>query len=128
MLSIYIQALLIIVSLATYVLIARKIRQSHLKVYDATYWILFFALMIFLALVPQVGVKLSEILRVQSAVNFIYLVIIFLLLVRVFLLDVKVSKLEDNLRRFVQIEAIRENKEYQRSEKQKTDEEEQREQ
>ncbi len=109
-LSIYIQALLVIVSLTTYVFIGRKIRQSHLKVYDATYWILFFGLMIILAIFPAIGVKLAEILKVQSAVNFVYLVIIFLLLIRVFLLDVKVSKLEDKLNRFAQFEAIKENK------------------
>lgn len=108
--SIQLRVILIITSVCMCVYVTRKLKKSQLQVSDALFWIVLSFVLIFLSAFPQVVYLLTDFFEVQSAVNFVYLVMIFLLMVRCFLLSIKVSTLEDKVRKLVEEIAIRENR------------------
>ncbi len=99
--------LLFVVSLFTFIFITRKLKKSQFKTEDAFFWIVFSFVLIFVSWFPQIGIICAELLGVQSAVNFIFLVIIFLLIIRCFMLTMRITILESKLSDLIQIMAIR---------------------
>lgn len=97
---------LIVVSVATTLLIMRKIRQSKMKIEDSVFWIGFLFLLILFSVFPQIAYVLSDLAGTQAPVNFIFLFVIFLLMVRMFRMTVKISQLETKVKELAQKMAI----------------------
>lgn len=97
---------LIVVSVATTLLIMRKIRQSKMKIEDSVFWIGFLFLLILFSIFPQIAYVLSDLAGTQAPVNFIFLFVIFLLMVRMFRMTVKISQLETKVKELAQKMAI----------------------
>ena len=89
--------MLIVVSVMTGFYIRRKLRKSQMQIADVLFWLLFAVVLIVMSVFPEAVSWFTELVGVQSPVNFVFLVVIFLLIVRCFSLSVKVSSLEAKL-------------------------------
>lgn len=83
-----------------------KIGKAKAKVEDSLFWILFSFILIVLSVFPQIAYWLSDVLGVQSPVNFIFLAILFVLILKIFRLSILISKLEDRQQDLIQRYAI----------------------
>lgn len=91
------RALLIFASLMTVIWILRQIRKFKVKMEDAIFWMFFAAILLLLAIVPELSFKLSELLGFMSPINLVFIVIIFLLVEKIFTLSIIVSQLEEKI-------------------------------
>lgn len=91
------KALLIVASVITVCWILRKIRKNKVKMEDAIFWIFFAAILLVLAVFPEVTYKLCYIFGIMSPSNLVFLVIIFLLAEKIFTLSIIVSQLEEKI-------------------------------
>lgn len=87
----------------------RKLRKEQLQILDTLFWFLFIVAILLMSIFPEGVMLLAEIIGVQSAVNFVFLIIIFFLFLKCFWLTVRVSRLEASLQRFVEEYAVRKN-------------------
>ena len=91
------KVLLIVASVVTVGWILRKIRKNKVKMEDAIFWIFFAAILLILAIFPEISYKLCQIFGIMSPSNLVFLVIIFLLAEKIFTLSIIVSQLEDKI-------------------------------
>ncbi len=106
--SYVLRIILLIVSILSIVFVLKKIAIENIKIAEAIYWILFFGVIIFLSIFPQVAVYFAEILQIESTANFVFLFFLFLLIIKIFLLSIKCSQLENKLMVLTQYLAIHE--------------------
>ena len=100
--SIPLRVMLIVVSVLTGFYIRSKLRKSQMQIADVLFWLLFASVLIVMSVFPEGVAWFTELVGVQSPVNFVFLVVIFLLIVRCFSLSVKVSSLEAKLNDLVE--------------------------
>lgn len=106
--SLIIRIVLIVASVWFTAYILHKVRVAKMHIDDTIFWI-FFTLVIFLfGIFPQIPTWMAEVLKIQSPVNFVYLVIIFLLIIKIFALTIKLSKVEVTVQKLVQELALKE--------------------
>lgn len=106
--SYVLRIILLIVSILSIVFVLKKIAIENIKIAEAIYWILFFGVIIFLSIFPQVAVYFAEILQIESTANFVFLFFLFLLIIKIFLLSIKCSQLENKLMVLTQYLALHE--------------------
>ena len=82
------KGLLIIASVLTVGWILRKIRKNKVKMEDAIFWIFFAAILLLLAIFPEISYELCRIFGIMSPSNLVFLV---------FTLSIIVSQLEDKI-------------------------------
>ena len=97
---------LIVVSVMTFAVVIRKIRQSAMRIDDAVFWVLLTFLFLIFAVFPAVPDLLARLLGIYSTANFLFLFVIFVLLVKVFQMSRKISELEQKLTVLVQEKAL----------------------
>lgn len=107
------RVILIVVSLLTLVFIARKIRNSKVKLEDSIFWICFAALIFILSLFPQIFYVISNVVGTYAPVNFVFLFFIFVLLVQSFNLSMRVSQADTKIKELTQQLAIEKFERYQ---------------
>lgn len=100
------RAVLIVVSVATTIMIMRKVRMSKMRIEDSVFWIGFSFLLILFSVFPQIVYLMSDMTGTQTPVNFIFLFVIFVLILRLFRMTVKMSQLETKMRDLVQRIAV----------------------
>ncbi len=105
--------ILIVVSLLTLVFIAKKIRNSKVKLEDSIFWICFAALIFILSLFPQIFYTISAAVGTYAPVNFVFLFFIFVLLVQSFNLSMRVSQADTKIKELTQQLAIEKFERYQ---------------
>ena len=88
------KGLLIIASVLTVGWILRKIRKNKVKMEDAIFWIFFAAILLLLAIFPEISYELCRIFGIMSPSNLVFL---FLLVEKIFTLSIIVSQLEDKI-------------------------------
>lgn len=91
------RALLIFAAIVTVIWILRQIRKFKVKMEDAIFWVFFAAVLLILAVFPEVSFKLSSLLGFMSPSNLVFIVVIFLLVEKIFTLSIIVSQLEDKV-------------------------------
>ena len=69
------KGLLIIASVLTVGWILRKIRKNKVKMEDAIFWIFFAAILLLLAIFPEISYELCRIFGIMSPSNLVFLVI-----------------------------------------------------
>lgn len=97
MMTVTLRIFLIIASLVTVIWILRKIRKMKVKMEDAIFWLIFSALIIILAIFPEISYWLSKILGIESPANLVFLFVICLLLEKIFTLSIITSQLEEKV-------------------------------
>lgn len=102
---------LIVGAILAFAFILRKIRKSEIKIADSTFWFLFAASLVLLAVFPQIASLFSNLLGIESPSNFVFLYVVAVLLLREFLSTVEISKLRSRIAALTQEEALREKRE-----------------
>lgn len=105
--SIVLRAALILVSLLTFMIIVKRIRNAKVQIEYSLFWIVFSAGLLILAFFPDLAGFAAKILGIQSPANFIFLFMIFVLFIHQFLNSIKISQMENKLRELTQELAIR---------------------
>jgi hypothetical protein len=85
----------------------RKIRKSQMLTYDAIFWVLFSLGTIVLSIVPEIAIKGSELLGIESSANFVFLAVLFVVIIKLFLLSIDISVLKTKLKFLVEEYAIK---------------------
>ena len=106
--SIQIRVILILISGLTMYYIIKKIRESKLELEQSLFWIGFSTLTILMSIFPKCVYWLTDMLQIQSPVNFVFLLIIFILIIKSFLLTLQLSRLENRFKTLVQEIALKE--------------------
>lgn len=91
--SAHLSFVLIAGSIFTFLFMMRLIRKSSIRIEDSIFWILFSIVLIVLSAFPQIAFYLSNILKIQSPINLVYLIIIFILIVNQFYMTIKISRM-----------------------------------
>ena len=84
--------------------VLRRIRKSSLEITDSIFWLFIVAILLVLAVFPQIAYWASDVLGFDAPVNFIFCCGI---LVRTFTQDQKICELKKKLVRMAQSEALR---------------------
>lgn len=108
---------LTVVSIATFVVIVRKIRQSKVQIETSLFWIVFAAGLLLLSFFPEIAFVATNWFGIMAPVNFIFLFFIFILLIHQFFNSIKISELENKLKELTQELAVRELMEKEKKEK-----------
>ena len=102
MMTLMLRIVLIVVSVATTILIMRRIRQSKLQIEDSIFWIGFSFILILFSIFPQLPAILAQLAGTYTTANFIFLSVIFLLIVKVFGMTLQMSQMESRQKELVQ--------------------------
>lgn len=104
---------LIVVSLITLIFIAKKIRNSKVKLEDSIFWICLAAAIFFFSLFPQIFYWISNVVGTYAPVNFVFLFFIFVLLMQSFHLSMRISQADTKIKELTQQLAIEKFERYQ---------------
>lgn len=107
--------ILLAVSFVTFFFVIKSVRNSKVRIEDATFWICFAILVIFFAIWPDVFFYLSKLVGVFDATNFVFLFFIFVLLVIVFRLNIRISQADTRNKILAQLYAISKYEDYRKS-------------
>lgn len=110
MMTMTLRAALILVSVGTFLLMMRKIRQSRVQIESSIFWIVLAMVLVVYSIVPAAADFCAKVLGIYSTANFLFLVAIFLLIVKVFNMTIQISQLETRIKDLVQQMALEEKK------------------
>lgn len=99
--------LLIIAAVLSFMFMISNIRKSKVRISDTIYWFLISALLILLAVFPQIAFFFGELLGIISTVNLVFLVIIALLIFKIFTMTLRISELDLKLEELAQTIALK---------------------
>lgn len=101
---------LVVCAVGAFGFILYKIRKSEIKIADSTFWFLFAASLVLLAIVPQIAFFFAELLGIESPSNFVFLYVIAVMVIREFVSTAEISKLRSRLTALAQKEALKEDR------------------
>ena len=99
---------LILVSLGTFAMIMRKIRQSRMQIESAIFWIVLALVLVVYSVFPKVADACAGLLGIYATTNFLFA--IFVLILKVFFMSIHISQLESKIKELVQVMALEEKK------------------
>ena len=108
MMTMTLRVALVIVSVATLLLMMRKIRQSKVQIESAIFWIILALVLVVFSIFPGVADFASQLLGIYATTNFLFLFAIFVLIVKVFYMTIHISQLETRVKELVQQMALEE--------------------
>lgn len=94
MLPLYLRVLLIVAAVCALGVVGRQVKKEKLLIEDAVFWVVSAAILVIVAVFPDIAINLAYDLGFMSASNFVYLVIIALLLWKVFVCSSEISRLK----------------------------------
>lgn len=100
--SIPLRILLIVGSILAFIYILRKIRKCDLEISDSVFWFIFAAVLIIIAVFPQIIIVPSQWIGIDSPANFLFLVIICVLMINQFMMVIKIGQLRTRLKSLAQ--------------------------
>ena len=100
------RVLLLAAAVLAFLFMIHNIRKSKFVISDSIFWFFFSALLVLLAVVPEIAYYFTKQLGIISASNLVYLVVIGLLIIRIFQMDLRISDLSAKLKTLVQNQAI----------------------
>ena len=110
MMTITLRIALILVSLGTFAMIMRKIRQSRMQIESAIFWIVLALVLVVYSVFPKVADACASLLGIYATTNFLFLFAIFVLILQVFFMSIHISQLESKIKELVQAMALEEKK------------------
>lgn len=96
--SLILRVLLIVVSIITFILVIRRVRNSKMKTEDAVIWIIGSLVLIFMCVFLNVMTWIANRLGFVSPANFVFLVVCFFLLLTVFNQSIKISTMDEKIK------------------------------
>ena len=97
---------LIVGAVLTFALMLRKIRNSEVKIADATFWFIFAIVLVLLAIFPHIAFFFAGILGIESPANFIFMSLFVVLIVYAFHATVELAILRNKVTTLVQNDAL----------------------
>ena len=110
MMTITLRIALILVSVGTFFLMMRKVRQSKVQIESVIFWIMLALVLVVYSIFSSSADYCARVLGIYSTANFLFLVAIFLLIVKVFDMTIQISQLETRIKELVQQMALEEKK------------------
>ena len=104
--SLALRIALVIGAVALVVFVLTGIRKSRMRIEDSLFWVGLSLLILLLSVFPELGIWFTDMLGVQSPVNFILLFFIAVILAKCFSLARQVSQLENKVKELVQQVAV----------------------
>lgn len=104
--SVVLRIALAVVSIFTCWFVVRKIRKSQMQIDDALYWIFVSGGLVLLSIFPQIATFFSNLIGIESASNFVFLIMIFIVLIKLFFLSLDISQLKHKLKLLIQENAL----------------------
>ena len=98
MMTITLRIALILVSLGTFAMIMRKIRQSRMQIESAIFWIVLALVLVVYSVFPKVADACASLLGIYATTNFLFLFAIFVLILKVFFMSIHISQLESKIK------------------------------
>ena len=98
--------LLIIVTVALFIILIKNVKKGKLRSDYASGWVLCSLILVLIAIFPQIIYFISRQIKVMSPANLIFAIIILLLIILVYILLSKVSSLEEKQKNIIQEIAI----------------------
>ena len=95
--SIQLRILLIVGALVVLIAIVHKVRGSNIKIADTTFWVVLSAIILIIAIFPQIPYFFSDLLGITSPANFVFFCMFVILLVYAFHQTLKISELRSKL-------------------------------
>ena len=108
MMTMTLRAALILVSVGTFFLMMKKIRQSKVQIENTIFWIILALVLVVYSIFPAAADFCARVLGIYSTANFLFLVAIFLLIVKVFDMTIQISQMETKIKDMVQHMALEE--------------------
>ena len=96
--SVALRVVLIVSAVAMAAFMLRSIKKSKMQIEDTLFWALITLLILLLAIFPQIGSALSDVMGFQAPVNFVFLFFIFVLLMKSYHSTRTVSELETKVK------------------------------
>ena len=96
------QIILILITIAFFLLILRGLKRAKLSTEIAVAWILFAMMLVFISFFPRVPGLISDMIGIKTVTNTIFLIIMFLMICMIYYLCLKVSVLEEKLKNIIQ--------------------------
>ncbi len=93
---------LILSSVFVFFFVMKKIRKAQLNIDDSIYWIFFAVLLLVMSIFPQIVLRTSELFRVQSPANLVFLIVSFMIVVKLFQVSIDTSVQKRRLNHLVQ--------------------------
>lgn len=106
MMSITLRIILVVGSVLAFLFILRKIRKCQLEISDSIFWFIFTAVLIVVAIFPQLIIYPAAWIGFDSPANMLFLIIIFVMLVKQFMMTLQVGSLKSKLKTLTQAEAL----------------------
>lgn len=106
--SLSLRIFLVAAAVLTLVFVLRKIRKSQIRTADAIFWFFLMLCLAILAVFPGIAFWCSNLLGVESPVNFVFLAIIAILLIKEFITSLEMVELKVKLTQLIQAEALSE--------------------
>lgn len=97
---------LFVFSLLTFVFIISRIRKSKIRLEDSIFWLCLGALLLILAIFPQIFFFFSGLIGTMAPVNLVFLFFIFILLIATFNLSMRISRADTRIKELTQQLAI----------------------
>lgn len=110
MMTMTLRVALVLVSVGTFLLMMKKIRQSKVQIENTIFWIVLALVLVIYSIFPAAADFCAGVLGIYSTANFLFLVAIFLLIVKVFDMTIQISQLETKIKELVQQMALEEKK------------------
>lgn len=110
MMTMTLRVALILVSVATLLLMMRRIRQSRVQIESAIFWIVLSLVLVVFSLFPGIADFAAHCLGIYSTANFLFLFAIFVLIVKEFYMTLHVSQLETKIKELAQQMALEKKK------------------
>lgn len=106
--TIVFRVLLILVSLATFIGIVKRVRNAKVQIETSLFWLIFSGFLFIISVFPQIVEFATDFLGMYAASNCIFLFVIFILIVHQFSNSIKISQLEQKINNLTQELAVRE--------------------
>ena len=100
------RVVLLVASLFTLTTFMHKIRKNHLQIEYAVFWMLLSIGLFTISVFPSIAAIMSNLIGIQSPVNFVYLSAIAILLYRLFAMTIKQAKLDRQITELAQHMAL----------------------
>ncbi len=96
--TITLRIILVILSVISFILCVKKIKESKLKVINSVTWMIGSFLFVFMSIFSSAVEYISSKLGFMAPVNFVFLVIIAFLLVQNFIDNIRISTLSEKIK------------------------------
>lgn len=109
--SVTLRVILIVVSLASFLLCVKKIKQSKLKVANSVIWMIGSIILILMSIFSNFVAWVSAKLGFVAPVNFVFLIMIAFLLIQAFVDNMHITELNEKIKDLDHYIALKEHEE-----------------